>query len=77
MSDPHRRLDDAQQDPDLLRKVLDFRMDESLARPVDVRASQLNARAFAGLDALPRPGLLELTSTPARASRWPGPGRCR
>ncbi|MCK9685357.1 carboxymuconolactone decarboxylase family protein [Scleromatobacter humisilvae] len=50
MSTSHQRLDYAQQAPDLFRKYLDFnmafRMDESLALLVDIRASQLNGCTF-------------------------------
>jgi AhpD family alkylhydroperoxidase len=50
MSTPHERLDYARLSADLFRKYLDFsmafRMDETLALLVDIRASQLNGCAF-------------------------------
>lgn len=50
MSTLHQRLDYARLSADLFRKYLDFsmafRMDETLALLVDIRASQLNGCAF-------------------------------
>ncbi len=50
MTASRQRLDYSQQSPDLFRKYLDFsmsfRLDETLATLVDIRASQLNGCAF-------------------------------
>ena len=50
MTASRQRLDYSQQSPDLFKKYLDFsmsfRLDETLATLVDIRASQLNGCAF-------------------------------
>ncbi len=50
MTTSRQRLDYAHQSPDLFKKYLDFgmafRMDETLALLIDIRASQLNGCAF-------------------------------
>ncbi len=50
MSHPEARLDYSRQSPELFKKYLDFsmafKMDETLAILIDIRASQLNGCAF-------------------------------